>query len=1793
MERERKNNKAVRAAYRGHSTRDSNKARELMDSEEPNVEELEAIMGRLSRRMKEIEEMDIKIRITLDDPEQIEEEVEDSLQFSDATQDLQLKINKFLQRECQSEVNRSVSKFQLNNSFVNTPSLRAHVKLPEITIKKFSGDPLDWLTFWDSFSEAIDKDPNMSGIQKMNYLNGYLKGEAARAVSGLPLTNENYLKSIELLKDRFGRNQVLINAYMESLIKITAPSNDVKKLRVFYDSCENYIRGLESLGVVSDTYGSLLIPVLMKKLPEEVRRLIIRANSLADSSLNELRNGLRQEIETLEKSHMSTFSPQESTSGEVQPSTAGALLAGMDPPDCEKQKSKTCVFCNGNHKPENCDKVTSVEGRVAILIHGRKCFNCFNGNHMQRQCFAKKRCSNCKRKHHTSICTTKNTEKSPEDTKKKKPPKQEEGGDIHKDTPGAYQGVTQAGDKDVIMMQSALITVRGNNNSAQARALFDTGSQRTFITNRLSEILHLKPMSKEVLDVATFGSKKRERTEYKVVSLMLLAKNENINVTALVSPTICPPITAKAEYIMQAYPEISGLNLADNNQITSPTRLEVDMLIGNDYYGHLMTGEMIKCEKNGVIATESKFGWLVSGPASHRDDTEIVCQRVDADEIDEVDLDKLLPRFWELDVIGIQESNDNETNEVLEKFQHDIKFKEKIGRYIVRLPWKEFTNRLPSNLSLCKKRLRSLRQSLDKRGVETLNKYDQQIQDQLQRGFIEKVKDIHIHEGMLHFIAHFPVFKDSLTTRMRIVYDASAKMGRHAVSLNDCLHTGPNLLQDLTGILLKFRIHRIAIIADIEKAFLQIELDERDRDATRFLWLKDVEKPADDNNLEVYRFCRVLFGAAPSPFLLNATVQYHLDNNAKNSDWIAKDLKNSMYMDNVVTGVSNDEKAVQYYMHSRELMKTAGMNLRQWSTNSTVLQQKVQKDDSGMTGTLKVLGLIWNSERDVLSLSVKKIIEDVKQLKKITKRSVLSIAATIFDPLGFVEPFTVKAKILMQTLWERKVTWDEELPADLNQEWIAWIRDIEGLLDVEIPRQYFISSDHSKLQLHVFCDSSPKAYGAVAYLRNKQNEGSQAHVMQVMSKSRVAPLKQKTLPVLELLAAVLGARLSKYIIEHLTESIGDIEKCMWSDSQIVLSWLSSKTTLKRNVASKVQAIKDDTLNGTWRYCPTQSNPADLLTRGTPSRVIANKASLWLHGPTWLKEGTNAWPVWVKQNETEDLDEYRSGLICNVIAEDTSPSLLKIINLEKFSKLEKLIRVTALVLKFIVCCKRASQKENFITTEEYENAKQMLIKAVQRSNYSSEIMFLTQPSKVKCPSIVQQLGLFIDEKGLIRCQGRIEHSQLPLDAKQPILLPKDNHLTTLIVLAMHYRVLHNGVGETLTEIRQTFWIPKGRQLIKRLISKCVICKKAEGKPFHSMKTPPLPKSRVSGNHAFQTTGVDYAGPIFIRGTAGTPCSKMYICLFTCANIRAVHLELVENLTAEAFIRAFKRFINRRGVPEYIISDNAKNFKAASIEIIAAKNQILETEKSQHFLASHGITWQFIAERAPWWGGFYERLVGTMKRCLKKSMGKASLKIFEVTTILTEVEATLNSRPLTYPSSDINDLTPLTPSHFLCGFRIMNLPEVKRDDEEFIIKETTPTVLTNRVKYIEKVMKSFWVRWQKEYLTSLRQNHKIQKCAEQKSVVKVGDVVLIHENLPRNNWKLGRVEKTFPGIDGLVRVVHVRNSDGKTLRRAIERLYPLEICDTSNEDKEVDKGPERPKRAAAVKAKTKIREMSEHF
>ena len=424
-----------------------------------------------------------------------------------------------------------------------------------------------------------------------------------------------------------------------------------------------------------------------------------------------------------------------------------------------------------------------------------------------------------------------------------------------------------------------------------------------------------------------------------------------------------------------------------------------------------------------------------------------------------------------------------------------------------------------------------------------------------------------------------------------------------------------------------------------------------------------------------------------------------------------------------------------------------------------------------------------------------------------------------------------------------------------------------------------------------------------------------------------------------------------------------------------------------------------------------------------------------------------------------------------------------------------------------------------------------------------------------PTWKKQFGLYC-EGGVWRCGGRLQLADLTQSEKHPIILPREHHLTKLIVLRAHDKVYHNGTKETLTEVRSKFWIIKGRSLVKKLIHECRICRRHEGPHYQVPPPPPLPEYRVSRQSPFESTGVDFAGPLYVRYLGKNETSKVWLCLFTCAVIRAVHLDLVPDMSATSFVRCLKRFVARKGIPRRFISDNAQTFKCTEKML---KSMVKQREVHQ-YLMTNKILWIFNVERAPWWGGLFERMVKSTKRCLRKVIGRSKLYYDELLTILVDVEGVINSRPLTYMAADDLD-EPLTPSHFLYGRRILTLPDGLTEDEdsdEFSLSQ--PSEFNRRLKHLNLTLNKFWQRWRSEYLIELRNSHRYHGGRTDATPPSVEDVVMIHEDdKPRGLWRLGRITKLIIGKDGHVRGAVLRVSGDRTLQRPIQKLFPLEISE----------------------------------
>ncbi|XP_063415856.1 uncharacterized protein LOC134697507 [Mytilus trossulus] len=672
-----------------------------------------------------------------------------------------------------------------------------------------------------------------------------------------------------------------------------------------------------------------------------------------------------------------------------------------------------------------------------------------------------------------------------------------------------------------------------------------------------------------------------------------------------------------------------------------------------------------------------------------------------------------LERFWELESLGIDSNTtDVETVDYMETYQKSaIEFRE--NKYIAKLPWKPDHEPLPTNFVVTKRRTENVIRKLSQ-DPKMLKVYGQIFNDQERRGFIEKVKDPDISKGIVHYIPHHPVKKDSTTAPIRIVYDCSCRQASQLPSLNDCLMNTPPILNDLTKILIRFRLSPVAIVTDIEKAFLHVGLHEQDRDVTRFLWL---DNPVDQqSDLATFRFKSVLFGATCSPFILNAVLLKHLQQTENET---TKILTRDLYVDNILSSICNKTQAVTYFKEARQLMLNAGFNLRSWTSNNENVRNLAIKEDVLDTDKeAKILGMRWNVETDELSYA-KRVLPFVSS--NITKREILKESSKIFDPLGFLSPVSIRAKILMQDLWKECYDWDEPLPENLQLQWMDLAKDIGIVTSMKLPRQYFTGNTNSR-SLHVFVDASMKAYGAVAYMY--LSKGHSAAL--VMAKTRVAPVKTLTLPQLELMAAVIGACLT----QHLKSTLECTDVTLWSDSQIVLQLLKTSKPLKRFVSNRIKEINELTEECKWKYCPTNCNPADLLTRGITAKQFMGNV-LWKTGPTCLIQNSanlethlpinTALSVLADDNE-ETLDE-ESNTDKN---DNLHFGIDKIINANRYGSYKKLLRVTTYIQRFIQNCKTTKSIRNTgeIQPDELQQSTILWIRCYQATAYPGEVRALT-------------------------------------------------------------------------------------------------------------------------------------------------------------------------------------------------------------------------------------------------------------------------------------------------------------------------------------------------------------------------------------------------------------------------------------------------------------------------------------
>ncbi|XP_011884091.1 PREDICTED: uncharacterized protein LOC105571233 [Vollenhovia emeryi] len=1118
------------------------------------------------------------------------------------------------------------------------------------------------------------------------------------------------------------------------------------------------------------------------------------------------------------------------------------------------------------------------------------------------------------------------------------------------------------------------------------------------------------------------------------------------------------------------------LKLADPS-FNTPGR--IDLLVGAEWFWDLLCVGQKKLENN-LVMQKTKLGWVVGGPMAAP-----APQRVECYLSKVASIEKQLIRFWELEEPSKEGALSREEEACEAHFKRNTK-RDKSGRFIVKLPFKQEPSTLGDSRKRAEKRFLTLeRKLLHNKALQ--EEYSAFLKEYEELGHMRRISDNEEPPHSYYLPHHCVIRSDSETTKLRVVFDASAAT-TNGVSLNDLQMTGPVIQSDLFSILVRFRKHTYVISADIAKMYRQVLVIPEQRPLQRILWREQPEQP-----IETFELNTVTYGTTAASFLaIRCLKQLAIECEQSNPN-IAKIIKEDFYVDDLLTGGETLEEVVSIARGVSDVLAGGCFELRKWKANNhefraiskgankPLAEVQLHKD-----GNKRTLGLVWRVENDILTYSV-----DLPRNNQVTKRSILSVTSMIFDPLGLLSPCTIMAKILIQKLWLEKLSWDESLPSSLHFQWTQYYNQLKLLNNFRIPRQA-MAPNAAKVQIHGFADASKNAYGACVYVLVVDVE-SKIHTNLLCAKTKIAPLKTQTIPRLELCAALVLAKLISTVEGALEFWIGYAQP-------------SRLPVFESNRVARIQELSKDRV---WRHVPTEQNPADLLSRGTQPQELLN-ATLWWKGPAFLMSGSHSWPKRLAHKIDSTPVEF-------TFTATSSPTNIIEELLLRYSSLSKATRILAYCIQFISKLKPGGKENDVSVIQQRRSAITLMIKHVQSSSFRKEISMLNQ--------------------------GKFKY-----DKKHPVLLPGGHIFTKRLFSEEHILWLHASPQLLLASIRERFWPLRGRNLARKTVKSCTRCFRVNPKAMQPLMGH-LPRDRVTAAFPFETTGIDYAGPFQIKDRKGRGCkvSKCYICLFVCFATKAMHLELVSDLTAEAFVATLRRFVSRRGKPSRIYSDNGKNFVGGNNALKELGKFLIEEAKViSELMADYEIEWNFIPAYSPHFGGLWEAGVKSVKHHLKRVAANALLTFEEFYTLLVQVEAVLNSRPLTPLSSNPDDLSPLTPAHFLIGRQFNSVVDPSLQH----IKESRLSIW-QRVQQIEQ---NLWERWNKECISEMQQRTKWRSPFP---TLPRGTLVLIKEdNLPPAKWRLGRIEDTHAGSDGIARVASIRTSSG-IVRRAFAKLCPLPL------------------------------------
>ena len=1682
---------------------------------------------------------------------------------------------------------------QSSSSMVH--DLAAVLTLPQPQMPKFSGDCTDYNSFSIAFDSRIASRIS-SNIDKLYYLNQYLEGEPKNLIGGcLLMSVENgYDAARALLKKEYGDPYKVSNAYLNKVLKWAVMKHDnvsaLKQFSIFLTRCMYAMSSSAHMHVLNHAPN---MQIIVQKLPSYLQNkwcdkasyfrteqhrmpqfadLTLFIEKAVDVATDPIfgRAALYEKGET--QKHRTSTTPNKKKhifAGATGANTVNDRTVRTDVNTKINRPSQQCALCRKPHDLDSCTDFLKKDlaARRQFLMDGRMCFGCYGYNHRSKGCMRKRICATCSRRHPTAL----------HDEKFQFPAKTN-------NTSVAATGIDvtncSATSTNSSVIMHAIIPVnvqkKGDNTSLTTYAFYDNGSNSCFISEELVDDLQLTGQSSRLKLKTMHGQSYIDTSSITDLVVADLSNNNSISLPKTFSRKEIP-----VDHDQIPRPETLARcpHLLPISNLIPPYQpdLKIGLLIGNNCAPAMEPLEVIPSTGNGPFAVRLRHGWTIHGPLRVDVDDRsgnVSCGRVSLQpttHTDETVSPNALLKVFEADFIEHQKPNHPDERG---PSPDDIQFIRKAeniqqapdGHFTLSMPFRDNVI-MPNNRAQAVQRAEWQRKKL-LRNEKYYRDYVTFMNTIIIKGYAEKVPADRT-ATTVWYLPHHGIYHPKKPEKIRVVFDASAKY--HNISLNDMLIQGPDLTNSIVGVLTRFRQGNIAFIADIEAMFYQVKVPDEQFDFLRFLWWPNGDLNAD---MEEYHMKVHLFGAVCSPSIANYALRhiaYTIPDDTLLHPAIKETILKNFYVDDCLRSVDSEESAIRLITDLKSTCASGGFNLTKFTCNNNNVmktiprvehskQMQTRSLDCDELPTEHALGMQWHVDSDVFGFSV-----TLKNMQSYTRRGILSTVSAVYDPLGFIAPFILPAKQILQDLCrDEDLRWDDPVPQQYRDRFCQWLNELPEIQDITIPR-CLKPDDYGDIvssQMHVFCDASFNGYGVVAYLR--LYDGEQVHTSFLMGKSRLASIKPITIPRLELVAATVGVRIGCLLFNELADGVRIDSIIYHTDSTTVLHYIYSK---KRRfpifVANRIQLIHNFSETSQWRYVPTKENPADDASRGLDIQKM--KQTHWLTGPDFLRLPESKWPSQPELTPSADLE-----VMSTVTSSEESFTNNLIRQYSSWHRLKKAVAVY-LTVQSILRERRARRLDpSVVMTEKYEpfntrmlnRAENAILHHVQRESFNSEILILSQQSSegkrgrgathtnLPRSSPIYRLDPIMDHN-LLRVGGRLDKSDLPEGTKHPILLPRKSHITILIIRDVHERLAHSGRNHTMAQIRTKFWIIGLNSAVRQYICRCVGCRR-ERKPVNEQKMADLPVDRMTPAPPFTYTGVDFFGPILIK--EGRKEMKRYGALYTCLVSRAVHIEIAVSLETDSFLNSLRRFIARRGPIKELRCDNGTNFVGAERELRQAVLE-MNNDHLREQLLKESITWKFNPPAASHMGGVWERQIRSVRKVLSPMLREHGDRLDDesLRTLMCEIEAVINSRPLTFVSNDPNDDAPLTPNHILHMKPVMLPPPGNFQKEDVYLRRRW-----RRVQYLTNL---FWSRWRREYLVTLQER---QKWNNPKRNVQVGDVVLVKDdNVPRFSWPLGRVINTEPDKKGFVRSTTVRTR-GTELRRPVDRLVLLVPVEEQSHD-----------------------------